>query len=66
MDYGSLIGAPMAIGLILVGQAIEGGSVRSLLQVAAALVVFGGTAGAVLLSFGSADVMTAARSVRTA
>ena len=66
MDYGSLIGAPMAIGLILVGQAIEGGSVRSLLQVAAALVVFGGTAGAVPLSYGSADVMTAARSVRAA
>lgn len=66
IDYGSLAGAPMAIGLILAGQAIEGGSVRSLLQVAAALVVFGGTAGAVLLSFGSADVIKAVRSVRFA
>ena len=66
VDFGSLIGAPLAIGLILIGQAIEGGSVRSLLQVAAALVVFGGTAGAVLLSYGSADVITAVRSVRAA
>jgi chemotaxis protein MotA len=66
VDFGSLIGAPLAVGLILVGQAIEGGSVRSLLQAAAALVVFGGTAGAVLLSYGSADVMTAVRSVRAA
>ena len=66
VDFGSLIGAPLAIGLILIGQAIEGGSVRSLLQVAAALVVFGGTAGAVLLSYGSADVITAVGSVRAA
>jgi len=66
VDFGSLIGAPLAIGLILIGQAIEGGSVRSLLQLAAALVVFGGTAGAVLLSYGSADVITAVRSVRAA
>ena len=56
VDFGSLLGGPIAIGLILVGQAIEGGSVRTLLQLAAALVVFGGTFGAVLLSFGSADV----------
>ncbi|MEO7276176.1 MAG: flagellar motor protein [Vicinamibacterales bacterium] len=66
IDFGSLLGAPVAIGLILVGQAIEGGSVRSLLQFAAALVVFGGTLGAVLLSNGSADVLNAGRSLRGA
>jgi chemotaxis protein MotA len=66
LDVGSLLGAPIAIVLILVGQAIEGGSVKTLLQLAAALVVFGGTFGAVLLSFGSADVMRAFRSLRSA
>jgi chemotaxis protein MotA len=65
LDVGSLLGAPIAVGLILIGQAIEGGSVRTLLQLASALIVFGGTLGAVLLSFGSADVMRAVKSLRT-
>jgi chemotaxis protein MotA len=65
LDVGSLLGAPIAITLILIGQAIEGGSVRTLLQLAAALVVFGGTVGAVLLSFGSADVIRALKSLRS-
>jgi chemotaxis protein MotA len=62
----SLLGAPIAFGLILAGQAIEGGSVRTLLQLPAAIVVLGGTFGAVLLSFGTADVRAAFRSLRTA
>jgi chemotaxis protein MotA len=66
LDFGSLLGAPFAIALILIGQAIEGGSVRTLLQLAAALVVFGGTLGAVLLSFGSADVTRSFKSLRSA
>ena len=66
MDVWSLMGAPLAIALILAGQAIEGGTMRSLVQLAAALVVFGGTLGAVLLSFGSGDVWRAATSLRSA
>lgn len=65
-DLVSLLGAPIGLGLILAGQAIEGGSVRTLLQLPAALVVLGGTFGAVLLSFGAADVRAAFRSLRTA
>jgi chemotaxis protein MotA len=65
-DILSLLGAPIGLGLILAGQAIEGGSVRTLLQLPAALVVIGGTLGAVLLSFGTADVRAAFRSLRTA
>jgi chemotaxis protein MotA len=66
LDVLSLLGAPIGLGLILAGQAIEGGSVRTLLQLPAALVVLGGTFGAVLLSFGTADVRAAFRSLRTA
>ena len=66
VDVASLLGAPLAVVMILVGQAIEGGTVRSLVQLAAALVVFGGTFGAVLLSFGSADVWRALRSLPSA
>ncbi len=48
---------------VLAGQAIEGGTVGTLLQGAAALIVFGGTLGAVLLSFSAEEVWRAAASL---
>ncbi len=51
MDFGTIGGIVFAIGMILVGQAIEGGHVGSILQVTAAMIVFGGTIGAVAVSF---------------
>ncbi len=41
----------MALGVVLVAQLLEGGRVRSLLQPTAAVVVFGGTAAALLVSY---------------
>ncbi|MBV8466097.1 MAG: flagellar motor protein [Burkholderiales bacterium] len=49
MDRLSLIGLIIGIFAIVGGQVLEGGSVRSLLQVTAFLIVIGGTTGAVLL-----------------
>lgn len=49
MDKGSLAGIALAIVGILSGQAIEGGSIDSLLQPAAFFIVISGTLGAVLL-----------------
>lgn len=49
MDWGSISGLALAIISILLGQAVEGGSVSSLLQPAAFIVVVFGTLGAVLL-----------------
>jgi chemotaxis protein MotA len=49
MDRLSLIGLIIGILAIVGGQVLEGGSVRSLLQVTAFLIVIGGTLGAVLL-----------------
>lgn len=49
MDWGSLGGLALALLGILVGQAIEGGHVSSLVQPAAFLIVVFGTLGAVLL-----------------
>ena len=46
-------------------QAVEGGSILSLLQPTAALIVFGGTAGAVMLSFSRNDALRGLRSLRT-
>jgi chemotaxis protein MotA len=59
LDLTSVMGVPVAIGLIVFGQWLEGGALRSLLQTAAAVIVFGGTLGAVLLSFSPADVRSA-------
>src|ERR1039457_3272481 len=51
MDFGTIGGIVFAIGMILVGQAIEGGHVGSIMQLTAAMIVFGGTIGAVAVSF---------------
>lgn len=49
MDWGSLAGLALALAGIALGQAIEGGSMGSLLQPAAFVIVVFGTFGAVLL-----------------
>lgn len=49
MDWGSLVGLLLAIAAILLGQAVEGGNVSSLIQPAAFIIVFFGTLGAVML-----------------
>lgn len=51
MDITSVAGLVGAIGLILFGQWLEGGHVGSLKQGAAAVIVFGGTIGAVAVAF---------------
>lgn len=49
MDWSSLAGIVLALSGILLGQAIEGGKIASLLQPAAFMIVLLGTVGAVLL-----------------
>ena len=51
MDLSTVFGIVVALGGILLGQAIEGGSVLQILQPTAAMIVFGGTLGAVMISF---------------
>jgi len=51
IDVASVIGLALAVVAILGGQALEGGSVGSIMQPTAALIVFGGTFGACLLQF---------------
>ena len=59
LDLASILALPIGIVVVLVGQAIEGGAMRSLVQGAAALIVFGGTLGAVLISFSPTEVWRA-------
>lgn len=51
MDLATIGGIVFALGMILGGQILEGGHVGSILQLTAAMIIFGGTFGAVLVSF---------------
>jgi chemotaxis protein MotA len=64
VDTASLGALAIGVGLVLFGQALEGGKIRSLFQGAAAFVVFGGTLGAVLLSFPPLQIARATTSLR--
>ena len=59
MDKSSLGGVLFAIAGILAGLLMEGGHLSQILQPTAALIVFGGTLGAVLLQFPLATVLKA-------
>ncbi|HWA96521.1 MAG TPA: flagellar motor protein [Terracidiphilus sp.] len=63
MDKGSIGGVILALAGILTGLWIEGGNLGQILQPTAALIVFGGTMGAVLLQFPLSAVIRALRSL---
>src|ERR1700744_245877 len=60
MDAGSLAGIFLAVAGILAGLLLEGGHIGQVLQPTAAMIVFGGTIGAVMLQFPLTTVSTAA------
>ncbi|AFM42742.1 flagellar motor component [Desulfosporosinus acidiphilus SJ4] len=59
MDLSTIIGVIAGIGALVIGYLLEGGSLGSLFQFSAAMIVFGGTAGAVLTSFSLSDLRNA-------
>ena len=61
MDAGSLGGLLLAIAGILAGLLLEGGHVGQVAQPTAAIIVFGGTLGAVMLQFPLPTVLAAAQ-----
>jgi chemotaxis protein MotA len=63
MDKGSIGGVVLAVAGIIAGLLIEGGKLSQILQPTAALIVFGGTIGAVLLQFPLGTVGQAFRSM---
>jgi chemotaxis protein MotA len=66
MDITTVGGIVAAIGLILLGQALEGGHVGSILQATAALIIFGGTLGAVMVAFPKKDFVRGMKLVKLA
>src|SRR3984893_17981683 len=65
MDKGTIVGVIIAMGAILVGLTLEGGKVGQMLQPTAALIVFGGTLGAIMVQFPFEVVITAFLSLAT-
>jgi chemotaxis protein MotA len=61
VDKSSLIGVILALGGILAGLLLEGGNLSQILQPTAAIIVFGGTLGAVMLQFPMSVVLQAMR-----
>ena len=59
MDRASFIGLLLGLGAVVGGNMLEGGKIDSIIQPTAALIVFGGTAGATFLSFPFRDIMKA-------
>ncbi|MBZ5642917.1 MAG: flagellar motor protein [Acidobacteriia bacterium] len=65
MDIGTIVGIILAAGAILFGLLLEGGKIGQILQPTAALIVFGGTMGAILVQFPFRVVINAFRSLIT-
>jgi len=61
LDKASLGGIVLALGGILAGLLLEGGNLGQILQPTAAMIVFGGTFGAVMLQFPLAVIVQAFR-----
>lgn len=64
MDIASLVGLVLGFAAILLGNIMEGGHTASLMQLTAAIIVMGGTFGAVLLSNTGSDIKIALQYAR--
>jgi chemotaxis protein MotA len=64
VDKSTVFGLLLAIGGILTGLLMEGGQVSQILQPTAAIIVFAGTVGAVMVQFPMALVIAAVKNLR--
>jgi chemotaxis protein MotA len=64
MDKATVIGFVLGIGAIVGGQVLEGGTIHSIIQLTAAVIVFGGTFGAVFISFPFHEVVGAFQGIK--
>jgi|Deesub1362A_J573_1020465.scaffolds.fasta_scaffold12024_2 chemotaxis protein MotA len=65
MNRSGMLGLITGIVAILFGVILEGGRISFILQPAAAVIVFGGTFGATLLSYSAKDIFDATLSLKT-
>jgi chemotaxis protein MotA len=63
MDLTSLLGPVAALGFIIVGLFLEGGHLSSIMQFTAALIVFGGAFGSLMVAYPMADIIFAFKQI---
>ena len=63
-DFASILGLAVAFGGIIGGLVLEGGKVSDVTQVTAAIIVLGGTLGAVMVTSPMAALLGAAKSLK--
>lgn len=66
MDITTIAGLVVGVGCILLGQLLEGGHVGSIMQATAAIIVIGGTFGAVMVSFPKKDFVRGMKMLKLA
>src|SRR3972149_2281419 len=66
MDILTIIGLALSFGAILGGQVLEGGSMHSIMQLTAAIIVVGGTFGAVLVNYPMSSFILALKNAKLA
>jgi len=66
MDILTVIGLLLGFGAILGGQVLEGGSMHSIMQLTAAIIVVGGTVGAVMVNYSLPTFILALKSAKMA
>lgn len=66
MDKTTIPGIVFSIGMLLLGQKLEGGHAGSLLQLTAFLIVIGGTVGAVAVSYPLSEVISGLKAFKIA
>jgi len=66
MGRGTIIGLIVGFGMLIMGFILEGGNIMALFLLSPAMIVFGGTLGAVMVSFSLSDVAKIPRALRDA
>ena len=65
MDIASILGIFFGVGMIMFGNWMEGGDPKSVVGLAAAVIVFGGTLGAIMLQFSPKTLISAMLGLKT-
>ena len=63
MDISSLLGPVVGLGSILVGLILEGGHLASIIQITAAIIVFGGMIGSIMIAYPMPDLINGIKSI---
>ncbi len=65
MDLTSILGPVVAFGTIILGYLLEGGHIGSMIQITAAIIVFGGAFGALMVAYPLGDIVYSFKQIGT-